>query len=338
VPRSATSANERTCTRSNIGRSRYARRNGSELVVSVSRPHDAGMRIDLSGLWVPLVTPFDPEGRVDGHALRRLATRVLDHGARGLVALGTTGEPATLDASERAAVVDVCAEVVATAGPGAGLIVGAGSNDTAGTIAEIRRLCARAEVTAALVVVPYYTRPSEAAIVDHFGLVADASPVPIVAYNVPYRTGASVGAEAWARIGSHPNVAGLKQAVGALDHDTLELLRRRVPGFEVLAGDDAFIGPAILMGATGAIAAAAHLRTADFAALVAAARVGDVATTRRLAEALLPLVHAGFAEPNPALWKAALHADGEIATPAVRRPLTAASPEATAEVLAAVRG
>lgn len=282
----------------------------------------------LGGLWVPLVTPFAADGELDREGLARVATRVLEDGARGLVALGTTGEPATLRPDERMAVVATCAAVAA--GTGAGLIVGAGSNDTAGTIAEIRRLCVAPAVTAALVVVPYYTRPSEAAIVEHFALVADVSPVPIVAYHVPYRTGCALGAAALAEIGSHPNVVGLKQAVGALDHDTLELLRRQVPGFEVLAGDDAFIGPAILMGATGAIAAAAHLRTADFAALVAAARAGDVPTTRRLAEALLPLVGAGFAEPNPALWKAALHADGEIATPHVRRPLTPATPAALA--------
>jgi 4-hydroxy-tetrahydrodipicolinate synthase len=153
---------------------------------------------------------------------------------------------------------------------------------------------------------------------------------------VPYRTGAAVGAAAWAEIGSHANVVGLKQAVGALDLDTLELLRRGVPGFEVLAGDDAFIAPAILMGATGAIAAAAHVRTADFAALVAAARAGEVQEARWLAELLLPVVAAGFAEPNPAVWKAALHALGEITTPGVRRPLTPASANATAAVLAAL--
>lgn len=296
----------------------------------------ARMRTDLGGLWVPLVTPFDVDGRVDLSALERLAERVLGDGASGLVALGTTGEPATLDAAERATIVAACADVTAAAG--AGLIVGAGSNDTAGTIAEIQRLCAdRPPVTAALVVVPYYTRPSEAAIVEHFGMVAEASPVPIVGYNVPYRTGAAVGAVAWAEIGSHPNVIGLKQAVGALDHDTLELLRRRPPGFEVLAGDDAFIAPAMLMGATGAIAAGAHVRTRDFADLIVAARAGDVERARRLAEALLPVVDAGVAEPNPAVWKAALHACGEIPTAAVRRPLTPASPAATAAILAALR-
>lgn len=304
-------------------------------MLTIGCPHDVVMRTDLRGLWVPLVTPFASDGSVDLPGLRRLAQRILDDGARGLVALGTTGEPATLDTAERAAVVAACAEVAGASG--AGLIVGAGSNDTAGTIGEIRRLCGdRPTVTAALVVVPYYTRPSEPAIVEHFCIVADASPVPIVAYNVPYRTGISVGAASWAAIGSHPNVIGLKQAVGALDLDTLELLRHRVPGFEVLAGDDAFIAPAILLGATGAIAAAAHLRTRDFAELVAAAGDGDVQRAKRLAESLLPVVAAGFAEPNPAVWKAALHALGEIATPDVRRPLTPASSGATAAVLAAL--
>lgn len=287
-----------------------------------------------AGLWVPIITPFAADGAVDLGSLRRLGARLLGDGAAGLVALGTTGEPATLAADERASVVAACAEVTAAAG--AGLIVGAGSNDTAGTIAEIQRLCRSPAVTGALVVVPYYTRPSEPAIVEHFGIVADASPVPIVAYNVPYRTGSVVGAAAWAQVGRHPNVIGIKQAVGALDQDTLDLLRSRPPGFEVLAGDDAFIAPTILMGAAGAIAAASHVRTADFAALVGAARAGDVARARGLAESLLPVVAAGFAEPNPAVWKAALHAAGELATPAVRRPLTPASPAAVATLCAAI--
>lgn len=292
------------------------------------------MSSSLAGLWVPIVTPFATDGSVDLDALGRLGRRVLADGAVGLVALGTTGEPATLTPAERAAVVAVCADV--TSPVGAGLIVGAGSNDTMGTIAEIDRLCGSPAVSAALVVVPYYTRPSEAAIVEHFRMVADASPVPIVAYNVPYRTGRDVGAAAWVEVGGHPNVIGIKQAVGGVDQDTLELLRRCPAGFEVLAGDDAFIAPTVLMGATGAIAAAAHVRTADFAALVSAARSGDVARTRALAESLLPVIAAGFAEPNPAVWKAALHAAGEIATPAVRRPLTPAGPDATAAILAAL--
>lgn len=289
-------------------------------------------QLDLAGLWVPVVTPFDHTGDVDAGSLGRLAARLLADGARGLVALGTTGEPATLDAGERAAVVRACGDACRRAG--APLIVGAGTNSTRGTVEEIERVCAAGPVDAVLVVVPYYTRPSAAGVIEHYLAVAGASPVPVVAYDVPARTGVELDAAVWREVGAHPNVIGLKQAVGGLDQATLELLRSLPPGFQVLAGDDAFIAPTILMGGVGAISAAAHLRTADFAAMIRAARAGQVPRARHLAEGLLPLVAAGFAEPNPAVWKAALHHRGDIATPDVRRPLTAASPEATAALLA----
>ena len=290
--------------------------------------------VDLSGLWVPIVTPFTDHDELDEVSLGALAERLLADGATGLVALGTTGEPATLTPQERARVVAICGGV--TGRLGRGLIVGAGSNSTAGTIDEIGRLAAVAPATAALVVVPYYTRPSQRAIVEHFALVADASPVPVVAYNVPYRTGSPLGAAALLEIGSHPNIIGLKQAVGALDHDTLAVLRGRSDGFQILAGDDAFIVPTILMGGSGTIAAAAHLRTADFVEMVAAARTGDLVRARALAQALLAVVDAGFAEPNPAVWKSALQRLGHITTRRVRRPMTEATDDATAALLAAV--
>ncbi len=131
-----------------------------------------------------------------------------------------------------------------------------------------------------------------------------------------------------------PNIVGVKQAVGALDRDTLAVLRDRPPGFHVLAGDDAYIGPLVLLGGAGAIAATAHLRTPEFAALVAGGLAGDVATVRRLAAHLLATVDAGFAEPSPAVFKAALAARGEIASGHVRAPLTAASAAATTALLA----
>lgn len=190
-------------------------------------------------------------------------------------------------------------------------------------------------VAAALIVVPYYTRPSRRAVIEHFHLVADESPVPIIAYNVPYRTGSSLDADALVEIGSHPNVVGLKQSVGAIDADTLGLLRRLPTGFDVLAGDDAFITPSILMGATGAISAAANLRTRDFVAMVSAARAGDVGTARPIAESLLPMIVAGFAEPNPSVWKAALCHRGDIATAELRRPMTRATDGALADLLGA---
>lgn len=309
----------------------------SELVVSNGTGDDAPMppppAFVPSGLWVPIVTPFHDDGSLDLDSLGRLARRLLGDGAAGLVAMGTTGEPSTLTEDERVAAVETVAAACRRADRP--LMVGAGTNSTQGTIEEIRRVTDRVDVAAALVVVPYYTRPSQQAVVEHFGLVADASPVPIVMYNIPYRTGRGLDATALLDAGAHPNVVGLKQSVGALDGDTLELLAHPDPGFVVLAGDDAFIAPTVLMGGGGAIAAAAHLCTPTMDAMTAAASSGDAGRARELARTLLPVVSAGCAEPSPALWKAALAASGAIASPAVRRPLTHASREATERLLAA---
>lgn len=291
---------------------------------------------DLAGLWVPVVTPLGAGGDVDAGALGRLARRLLDGGCAGLVALGTTGEPATLGPAERRAVVDVCAEACVERGKP--LMVGIGSNSTRSTIDAAAALEGTPALAALLVVVPYYTRPSPAGIVDHFRAIAAASPMPIVAYNVPYRTGRGLDAGALLELAGTPGIVGVKQAVGALDHDTLELLRRAPSHFQVLAGDDAFITPTILMGGVGAIAASAHVCTDLFARMVDAARAGATGAAAALAHALLPVVTAGFAEPNPAGWKAALHASGEISTAALRLPMSGASDEATQRLLDAIDG
>jgi 4-hydroxy-tetrahydrodipicolinate synthase len=271
------------------------------------------------------VTPFDADGAVDLAALERLAEEVLGDGADGLVALATTAEACALDERERDAVLAVCARVAADRG--APLMVGAGTNDTRTTIARHEALAEVEGVTASLAVVPYYVRPSEAAIVEHFQAVAARSPVPIVVYNIPYRTGRGLGAPALLELAGTDGIVGLKQAVSALDADTLQLLASAPSDFAVLCGDDPFILPLLLMGARGAIAASAHLCTERFAALIAAAAEGRLDEAREHAEALLQLVLALFAEPSPAVLKAMLHEAGRIATPTMRMPLQAASPE-----------
>lgn len=289
--------------------------------------------LDLRGLWVPIVTPLSDDA-VDVVTLDRLARRLLADGCTGLVGLGTTGEPATLRHDERHRVIETLARACADASKP--LIIGVGSNCTRSTIDDARELEALARPAAFLVVVPYYTRPSEAAIVDHFAAVAAAVSSPLVIYNVPYRTGRSLGPDAILELAGRAGMIGLKQSVGALDHDTLEVLRRRPTGFEVLAGDDAYIVPTVLMGGAGAIAATAHVCTPTFAEMIDAALAGDVATAVTLANALLPVIDAGFAAPNPAGWKAALHAVGQIESPALRAPMTAAPPASTAALLAAM--
>jgi len=289
--------------------------------------------LQLRGVYVPLVTPFDEDGAVDVDALERLAGDVLAAGAAGVVALATTGEATSLDDDERAAVIAACSRVCVDRG--ADLVVGAGTNDTRTTVARHEALADVPGVTASLAVVPYYVRPSEAAIVAHFQHVAAHSPVPVVAYNIPYRTGRGLGAESLLRLADTDNVAGVKQAVDGIDADTLTLLAQAPEGFAVLGGDDPYLFPMTLMGAPGAIAASANLCTARFVAMIEAGLAGAVETGRAHAEALLPLVRALFAEPSPAIIKALLHAEGRIATPDVRMPLSNASAAAVTTATAA---
>jgi len=276
-----------------------------------------------SGLLAPIVTPFAADGSVDVRALERLGGELLDAGATGLIALSTTGEPTSLDTAERDEVVAACARVAADRGKA--LVVGAGTNDTRTTIARHEALAGVPGCVASLAVVPYYVRPSEAAIVAHFQAVAERSPVPLILYNIPYRTGRGLGAGALLELAATPGVCGLKQAVGALDADTLAVLAAKPEDFAVLGGDDAFVFPTMLMGGAGAVAAAAHLHTGRFVAMLDDGAAGRVAEGRSHAEALLPLVQALFAEPNPAVVKAVLHAEGRLPTPDVRMPLAAAS-------------
>src|SRR3954469_22341748 len=218
------------------------------------------------GVYVPLVTPFTEGDAVDLDALGRLGGELLDAGARGLIALATTGEPTSLTTEERDDVVACVASVCADRG--GELIVGASTNDTRTTIVRHEALAGVPGVRASLAVVPYYVRPSEEAIVRHFQVVAERSPVPLLLYNIPYRTGRGLGARALLDLAATPNVAGVKQAVGGIDADTLELLAGAGDDFAVLGGDDAFLYPLVLMGGRGAVAASAHLETERFVAMV----------------------------------------------------------------------
>jgi len=287
-----------------------------------------------TGVLVPLVTPFDESGSVDLASLETLATGVLRDGARGVVALATTGEPTSLDQAERDAVVATCAGVCAE--HGGVLVVGAGTNDTRTTIARHEALAEVAGVKASLAVVPYYVRPSETAIVAHFQAVADRSPVPLLVYNIPYRTGRGLGADALLELAVTDNVVGVKQAVGGIDTDSLRLLAEASERFAVLGGDDPFLYPLVLMGGSGAIAASSHLCTRRFVQMIECGLAGQLVEGRLHAEALLPLVQALFAEPSPAVIKAVLHAEGKLPTPHVRMPLADASPPALDRAVAAL--
>jgi 4-hydroxy-tetrahydrodipicolinate synthase len=290
--------------------------------------------LHLQGVWIPLITPFDSSGAVDSDAIERLCHEYLADGAAGIVALGTTGESPALDADEKRTVIDACSRVCVERG--APLVVGTGTNNTRVTIAATQALEGVPGVVGALVVVPYYVRPSEAAIVAHYGAVAEASPVPVIAYNIPIRTGRGLGAASLLDLAATPNVAGVKQAVGALDVDTLEVLATAPSGFSMLSGDDYLAFPLVCLGAVGGITASAHVCTARWVALVECGLAGKLDEGRHHHDALLPVVQTAFAEPNPAVFKGVLHAQGRIASPDVRMPLANASSGAVGRCLAAI--
>ncbi|WP_018680753.1 dihydrodipicolinate synthase family protein [Actinokineospora enzanensis] len=275
----------------------------------------------LTGLFVPLITPFTEDDHVDTAALTALAHNALTAGATGLLALGTTAEPATLTPRERATILAICQE--AATEHHAPLLIGAGTNSTRATAQALKDL--PEGTAAALVPVPPFTRPSPAGVIAHFQAIA--CHVPLIVYNVPHRTGTTLTAETLHRLASVPGVVGTKNSLVAIDTDTVAFMAAKPADFSVLAGDDVMLAPLLALGADGGILASAHLRTSDFADLIARPGRGHHLAT--LSAAL-------FAEPNPAVIKAVLHERGEIATPAVRLPLLPASDTALARARSAL--
>lgn len=279
----------------------------------------------FSGIWVPLITPF-ADGAVDHAALRALVRRYTGAGIAGLVALGTTGEPAALDAAEQDAVLaTILDEAQAAAreaqdGRALPVVVGVSGNHTASMRERIEQLNPL-PIAGVLMAAPYYIRPSQAGIVDHFTALADASEKPVVLYDIPYRTGVRLELDTLLTLAAHPRIQAIKDCAGSLD-TTLALIRDG--RLRVLAGEDINILSTLCLGGSGAIAASAHLRPERFVALYRALAAGRLDEGRRIFHALAPLIQALFAEPNPAPVKAMLAAQGLIRDE-LRMPMTRAS-------------
>ncbi|MEU6314380.1 dihydrodipicolinate synthase family protein [Streptomyces sp. NPDC047014] len=292
---------------------------------------DIAGTLPLYGIHVPLVTPFAATGEVAAEALEALAHQVLDAGATGIVALGTTGEAAALEEAERDLVTDVCARVCRERD--ALLTVGAGASGTRAAEAALARLARWPRTGAALVTVPPFVRPSAAGVLAHFTRLVEVSPVPLIVYHIPYRTGQPLDAATLRALGALPGVAGVKLAGGRVDEDAVALLGDLPDGFAVLAGDDVYASPLMALGAPGGILASAHLATERFVELSGAWRAGDALQARALGHPLARLSAAVFAEPGAAVVKGVLHAQGRIPTPDVRLPLLPASRRAVADAL-----
>jgi 4-hydroxy-tetrahydrodipicolinate synthase len=278
----------------------------------VSNPANSSC-VDLSGLWVPLVTPFDADGAIDHAALARLAKRLATAGVTGTVVCGSTGEAAALDDGEQLAAL----ETVAAAAPALPRIMGLSGYHLGQTLAWVQRLN-REALAALLVPAPHYIRPSQQGLIDWFTSIADASAAPLVLYDIPYRTGATLERETLRTLAAHPNIVAIKDCGG--DKARALIADGRL---QVLAGEDAQLFGTVAEGGAGAIAASAHLRTEDFVRVVRWLREGRLAEARALWQPLVPLIELLFSEPNPAPLTAALALDGQMGE-TLRAPMTRA--------------
>lgn len=267
-------------------------------------------RIHLTGAFTALVTPFTEKGEVDEPALRKLVRRQVAGGVAGVVPCGTTGEAVTLDPDEHERVVTVTVEEARTSRRAVRVIAGCGSNDTRRS-QKLAERCRRAGADALLVVTPYFNMPTPRGLLEHFRAVADAGHLPVVACNVPSRTGVNMLPETVLQLAEDPRVCGMKEASGSLDQ-ACEILRHRPAGFSVLAGEDSLALPMIACGADGVIAVVSNEAPALLVALVEAALTGEREEAARLQAKLLPLMQANLRESNPIPVKWALHRFGLV--------------------------
>jgi 4-hydroxy-tetrahydrodipicolinate synthase len=270
---------------------------------------------DFSGFWVALVTPFR-DGAVDHAALAALTRRLADDGVTGFVPCGSTGEAAALDEAEQLAVLDT---VLAAAG-GLPVVMGISGYHLGKATAWARKLSER-PLAGLLVSAPNYIRPSQAGLLEWFRAIADASTVPVLVYDIPYRTGITIARDTLLALAGHPRIRGIKDCGGDMAKTRALIADGRL---QVLAGEDAQLFATVAEGGAGAIAASAHLQTGRFVQVLRLLGAGRLAEARAEWQPLLPLIEALFSDPNPGPLKAALAAKGlmqdELRSPMTRVP------------------
>ena len=286
----------------------------------------------LSGVWLPITTPFH-DGAVDLASYERLIEHYLGLGVSGIFPLGTTGESPTLDEEEGNAIVECTIAAVAGRVP---IFVGIGGNATAKVVKQIERL-ERYAFTGVVSVCPYYNRPGQDGLREHFTRIAEATDRPIAIYNIPYRTAVNLTNDTLLELAALPNIVGVKDSCGSLPQ-SLDLLRRRPPGFSVMTGEDSFYYTMLAHGGDGGILASAHLRTADFITIHDRMRANDHRGARAIWSRLEPLVPLLFREANPMPIKYCLWRQGLIRSPECRLPLTRVSSALAVELDRAIGG
>lgn len=296
--------------------------------------------IALRGALTAMVTPMNADGSVDYEGFRKNVAFQLEKGIDGLVPLGTTGETPTLAEDEEERMITIVLEAVRTheerTGRRVPVVVGAGSNNTADAV----RYCTRAKAMgadAALVVTPYYNKPSDEGIFRHFEAVSRVG-IPILVYNIAGRTGKNIPTPLLARIAALPNIIGVKEASGDISQmmAVIATVKAKRPDFAVLSGDDALTLPLVALGGDGIVSVVSNLAPAEVTEMTAAALSGDMEKARALHYRLLPFFKAAFVDGNPTSIKYAMNCKGMPAG-TVRLPLVEVTDAAKQVIADALR-
>ena len=285
----------------------------------------------LTGSLVALVTPMGDDGRIDFDCLRQLVDWHVDAGTAGLVIAGTTGESATLDKSEHAQVITTAVEFAAGRLP---IIAGTGSNSTQQTI-DLSQEVGRADIAGYLMVTPYYNKPTQQGLYEHFQAIADAVEQPIMLYNVPGRTAVDMAPETVGRLSRHPRIFGIKEATGDVTR-VARIAELSEPGFRLYSGDDPTAREFMLAGGHGVVSVTSNVAPEAMVAMCAAATAGDAERAGQIDATLADLHRDLFVESNPIPVKWALERMGRIPG-GIRLPLTRLSAEHEGTVEAALK-
>ena len=270
---------------------------------------------ELIGTGTALITPFNNDHSIDFDALSRIIEQQIAGGTNYFVMLGTTGESATLSNEEKSAVVSHIKKVNAGRLP---LVLGVGGNNTSDVVEQLKSLNTNG-LTAILSVSPYYNKPNQQGIIYHYNEVANASPLPVILYNVPGRTGSNMTASTQLELAKHPNIVATKEASGNMEQ-VMSILKDKPVDFLVISGDDALTFPILACGGSGVISVINHIFPRTFSGMVKSALQGDIIAARAAHERVLESSIAIFADGSPGGIKTMLH-EKQLCGTAVRPPL-----------------
>jgi 4-hydroxy-tetrahydrodipicolinate synthase len=289
------------------------------------------MRTEWTGAGTALITPFTRTGDLDEPAVRRLVRRQIDAGIHFLSPCGTTGENPTLTDAERLKIVELVADEAAGEVP---ILAGAGGYNTK-EVVHLARQMETAGATGLLSVTPYYNKPTQDGLFEHYRAIADSTKLPIIVYNVPGRTGVNIETSTLERLAVIPNIVGVKEASGNMAQ-MCDICRALPPGFIVLSGDDVMTLPLMAVGGHGVISVASNEVPGEMVRMVEAAERNDFVAARAIHARLVPLMQVNFIEANPIPVKAALAVMGLIEE-TYRLPIVPPKPESKRKIVSVLK-